>query len=100
MGRGICIITVDDITASAGCCIVARTPTPAGYGPKPVPYPMTTHQVSYNSYGKNYAEPLPYHKRGYQATAMAEDYPSQVGRSIYGTSGYGGYWAAVRLMAK
>ena len=65
------------------CCIIARSPVPAGYGPKPVPYPLVTHRQAYNSYGANRAVPLPYHKAGYQATAMAEDYASQVGHPVY-----------------
>ena len=33
-----------------------------------MPFPLTTHSSTYNSYGMNYAVPLPYHKHGYQAT--------------------------------
>ena len=50
------------------CCIIAREAAPDGFGPKPVPFPLTTHSSTYNSYGSNYAVPLPYHKHGYQAT--------------------------------
>ena len=83
MGRSICL--TDDRTDAANdddCCIIARTAIPDGYGPKPVPYPLITHGATYNSYGANYAVPLPYHKHGYQATAMVDDYHTQVGHPI------------------
>ena len=87
MGRSICIKDDGTNTREGGgideCCIIGRSPVPAGYGPKPVPYPLVTHRQAYNSYGANRAVPLPYHKAGYQATAMAEDYASQVGHPVY-----------------
>ena len=35
------------------CCIIARDAVPEGFGPKPVPYPLTTHSHTYASYGSN-----------------------------------------------
>lgn len=83
MGRSVCIFSDLEEETVDECCIIARSPVPAGYGPKPVPYPLVTHRQAYNSYGANRAVPLPYHKAGYQATAMAEDYASQVGHPVY-----------------
>ena len=45
MGRSICLSETDpddrdDVTTGYDCCIIARAPVPAGYGPKPVPYPL------------------------------------------------------------
>lgn len=72
----------DSITGNVAlnsCCIIALAEAPEGFGPKPVPFPLTTHSSTYNSYGTNYAVPLPYHKHGYQATADAGSYHHQVG---------------------
>jgi len=68
MGRSVVVILVADTTNVKSCCIIAREEAPEGFGPKPVPFPLTTMSRTYNSYGSNYAVPLPYHKHGYQAT--------------------------------
>ena len=70
MGRAILIErTLNDGTVILKtCCIIAREEAPDGFGPKPVPFPLTTMSSTYNSYGTNYAVPLPYHKHGYQTT--------------------------------
>lgn len=64
MGRAV-IINREDGGSIRTCCIIAREEAPIGFGPKPVPFPLTTHSKTYNSYGTEYAVPLPYHKHGY-----------------------------------
>jgi len=66
------------------CCIIAQAEAPEGFGPKPVPFPLTTHSSTYNSYGMNYAVPLPYHKHGYQANADNRSYYHNVGAHFAG----------------
>ena len=78
MGRSITLHNSDanfTVNDPVDCCIISQCEAPAGYGPISVPYPLSTTSIkTYNSYGKNHAIPLPYHKHGYQATAMVEDY--------------------------
>ena len=71
----------------AACCIIARDAVPVGFGPKPIPYPLTTHSHTYASYGQNVAYPsnvnapayTPYknghsYGNGYHPTVPADDY--------------------------
>ena len=67
MGRAV-VFNREDTGNVRTCCIIAREKAPDGFGPKPMPFPLTTMSKTYNSYGSNYAVPLPYHKHGYQAT--------------------------------
>ena len=72
---------------AAACCIIARDSVPAGFGPKPIPYPLTTHSHTYASYGKNVAYPSNVHTpthtpyknghsygHGYHPSPDADDY--------------------------
>lgn len=70
LGRGMCMefgVEVDgrvellegfvELEGEGICCIIARDAVPAGFGPKPIPYPLTTDSRTYASYGANYAVP-------------------------------------------
>ena len=82
MGRAVVISRVNNGVVRT-CCIIAREEAPDGYGPKPEPFPLTTMSKTYNSYGSNYAVPLPYHKHGYQATG---DVDVMAGNTNYAAS--------------
>ena len=83
MGRSVLMRDPANNNFDKSCCIIARAKAPDGFGPKPVPFPLTTMSNTYNSYGMNYAVPLPYHKHGYQATG---DVDTMAGNSNFGGS--------------
>ena len=94
MGRSMVVWSLIDNTAidslvdsKVACCIIARDAVPNGFGPKPIPYPLTTHSHTYASYGKNMAYPsnvrapthTPYRNghsygHGYHPSPDADDY--------------------------
>ena len=96
LGRSIAIYSLDDGTGvdnilltgvPLACCIIARDHVPSGFGPKPIPYPLTTHSHTYASYGKNVAYPSNVHTpthtpykgghsygHGYHPSPDADDY--------------------------
>ena len=94
MGRTIKIASTDaanDFNVRS-CCIIARAKAPDGFGPKPVPFPLTTMSSTYNSYGTNYAVPLPYHKHGYQATGDVDVMAGSINYAASNVDQYL-YWA-------
>lgn len=64
----------DIVEVPVACCIIARDQVPAGFGPKPVPYPLTTHSHTYASYGKNVAYPSNVHKPTHSAYKSGHSY--------------------------
>ena len=66
------------------CCTIARDQVPEGFGPKPVPYPLTTHSHTYASYGTNYAVPTNNGRSSYSSHPGGHSY----GRGYYSSAGY------------